>query len=158
MHRLLLYSLVFLVLPMAAANDALCQAAPRQGGELVWAIHYDPKTFDPAKVEDQASELLRYLTGGVLLRLNRRTQEPEPQLAESFHVSPQGTLVVFKLRPGLRFSDGSALTSADVAWSLRRVLDPTTQAVVADEFISPSQVKIDTPDKLTVEVLSLIHI
>ena len=63
---------------------APCQAAPRQPGELAWAIRYDPKTFDPAKVDEQASELVRYLTGGVLLRLNRQTQELEPQLAESY--------------------------------------------------------------------------
>ena len=100
----------------------------------------------------QASELVRYLTGGVLLRLNRQTQELEPQLAESFSVSPQGTLIVFKLRDGLRFSDGAALTSADVAWSLRRVLAPATQAVVAEEFLSPAEVVVDTPDKLTVWV------
>jgi peptide/nickel transport system substrate-binding protein len=92
------------------------------------------------------------LTGGVLLRLNRQTQEPEPQLAESFHVSAQGTLIVFKLRDGLRFSDGTPLTSADVAWSLRRVLAPSTQAVVAQEFLSPSEVTVETPDKLTVKI------
>ena len=131
---------------------APCQSAPRLHGELAWAIHYDPKTFDPAKVDEQASELVRYLTGGVLLRINRQTQEPEPQLAESFQVSPQGTLLVFRLRPGLRFSDGSALTSADVAWSLRRVLAPATGAVVADEFLLPTLVTVETPDKLTVRI------
>jgi peptide/nickel transport system substrate-binding protein len=131
---------------------APCQAAPRQPGELAWAIRYDPKTFDPAKVDEQASELVRYLTGGVLLRLNRQTQELEPQLAESYSISPQGTLIVFKLRGGLRFSDGAALTSADVAWSLRRVLAPETHAIVAEDFLSPGEVTIDTPDKLTVWV------
>jgi peptide/nickel transport system substrate-binding protein len=103
-------------------------------------------------VDDEASELVRYLTGGVLLRLNRQTQELEPQLAESYQVSPQGTLIVFKLRSGLRFSDGSALTSADVAWSLRRVLAVSTQAVVAEAFLSPAAVTVDTPDKLTLRV------
>ena len=152
MRSLLRRLLVSLVLPALVVIHAPCQAAARQQGEIAWAIHYDPKTFDPAKVDDQASELVRYLTGGVLLRLNRQTGEPEPQLAESFHVSPQGTLIVFKLRAGLRFSDGSALTSADVAWSLRRVLDPATQAVVAEEFISPGLVTVDTPDRLTVQI------
>jgi peptide/nickel transport system substrate-binding protein len=144
--------LASLILSPLVAIHALCQATPRQQGEIAWAIHYDPNTFDPAKVDDQASELVRYLTGGVLLRLNRQTEEPEPQLAESFRVSLQGTLIVFKLRPGLRFSDGSALTSGDVAWSLRRVLDPSTHSIIADEFISPGQVTVDTPDKLTVEI------
>jgi peptide/nickel transport system substrate-binding protein len=131
---------------------APCQAAPRQPGELAWAIHYDPKTFDPAKVDDEASELVRYLTGGMLLRLNRQTQKLEPQLAESYSVSPQGTLIVFKLRDKLRFSDGAALTSEDVAWSLRRVLAPETHAIVAEGFLSPAEVAIDTPDNLTVRV------
>ena len=133
---------------------ALTQAAPRQPGELVWAIRYDPKTFDPAKVDEQASELVRYLTGGVLLRFNRRTQETEPQLAESFHLSPDGKLLTFKLRDGLRFSDGSPLTSADVASSLRRVLAPATQAPVADEFLTATAVTVDTPGKLIV----LVHL
>jgi len=128
------------------------QAAPRLPGELAWAIRYDPKTFDPAKVDEQASELVRYLTGGVLLRLNRQTQEPEPQLAESFRLSPEGTLIVFKLRDGLRFSDGAPLTSEDAVWSLRRVLAPETQSIVADEFLSPREVAVDAPDKLTVRV------
>jgi len=128
------------------------QAAPRLPGELAWAIRYDPKTFDPAKVDEQASELVRYLTGGVLLRLNRQTQEPEPQLAESFRLSPEGTLIVFKLRDGLRFSDGAPLTSEDAVWSLRRVLAPETQSIVSDEFLSPREVAVDAPDKLTVRV------
>jgi peptide/nickel transport system substrate-binding protein len=135
-----------------AAVYAPSQATSRLPGEVAWAIHYDPKTFDPAKVDDQASELVRYMTGGVLLRLNRQTQEPEPQLAAAHQVSAQGTLIVFKLREGLRFSDGSALTSADVAWSIRRVLAPSTQAVVADEFIAPNQVTVETPDARTVRV------
>ena len=145
-------SLLMLAGLALAAHAGLSQAAPRLPGELAWVIRYDPKTFDPAKVDEQASELVRYMTGGVLLRLNRLTQEPEPQLAQSYTVSPQGTLIVFKLRQGLRFSDGTALTSADVAWSLRRVLAPATQAPVAEEFISPAEVTVDTPDKLTIRV------
>jgi peptide/nickel transport system substrate-binding protein len=146
------FSLVPAGLIVLLAIYAPCQGAPRRPGELAWAIRYDPKTFDPAKVDEQASELVRYLTGGMLLRLNRQTQEAEPQLAESFHVSTQGTLIVFKLRNNLRFSDGAALTSADVAWTLRRVLAPATQSIIADEFVSPGQVTVDTPDKLTIAI------
>jgi len=152
MRSLLRTSFMSAALVALTAVSAPCQAAPRLAGELVWAIHYDPKTFDPAKVDDQASELVRYLTGGVLLRLNRQTQALEPQLAESYSVSPQGTLIVFKLRDRLHFSDGSALTSADVAWSLRRVLAAATQAPAAEEFVSAEQVTVDTPDRLTVRV------
>ncbi|MGP8271841.1 MAG: ABC transporter substrate-binding protein [Terracidiphilus sp.] len=152
MHRLLRLSLVLAGISAALTSVAGGQAAPRLPGEIVWAIHYDPKTFDPAKVDDQASELVRYLTGGVLIRINRLTGELEPQLAESYRITPDGTVIEFKLRAGLRFSDGSALTSADVARSLERVLSPSTGSVVADEFLLPGQVAVDTPDKLTVKI------
>jgi peptide/nickel transport system substrate-binding protein len=152
MRNLLRLSLLTAAFIALFAANATCQAAPRQPGELAWAIHYDPKTFDPAMVDEQASELVRYLTGGVLLRINRQTQMLEPQLAESYSVSPSGTLIIFKLRDGLRFSDGSVLTSADVAWSLRRVLAAETHAVVAEEFLAPAEVVVEAPDKLTVKI------
>jgi peptide/nickel transport system substrate-binding protein len=152
MRSATVFSLLAVGLMALVGTSAHGQTASREPAELAWAIHYDPKSFDPAKVDEQASELVRYLTGGVLLRMNRQTQEPEPQLAESFQVSSQGTLITFKLREGLRFSDGAPLTSADVAWSLRRVLAPATQSVVAEEFVLPKEVIVETPDKLTVKI------
>ncbi len=118
--------------------------------QIVWALKYDPKTFDPAKVDDQASETVRFLTGGVLLRLNRLTMAVEPALAERWQIAPDGRLITLVLRKGLRFSDGSPLTSADVVWSLRRVFDPATAAPVAEEF-GPG-VTVDAADPLTVRV------
>ena len=135
-----------------SAIAGVCQAAPRMPGELVWTIGYDPKTFDPAKVDDQESELVRYLTAGVLLRFNRSTQQVEPRLAESWSLSPDGKTIVLKLRAGLLFSDGSSLTSKDAAWSIRRVLLPATGAPVAEEFVSPAGVTVETPDARTVVV------
>lgn len=128
------------------------QAAPRLPGELAWTIGYDPKTFDPAKVDDEESETVRYLTAGVLIRFNRQTQKLEPELAQSWSVSPDGRIVTFTLQNGLEFSDGSSLTARDVVWSLRRVLSKDTAAPVADEFISPAGVTVDTPDEKTVVV------
>src|SRR5580658_11061490 len=122
--RLSLRNLICVTALLASSLAKTCaaQAAPRMPGELVWTIGYDPKPFDPAKVDDQASELVRYLTAGVLLRFNRSTQKGEPQLAESWNLSPDGKVLVFKLRAGLQFSDGSSLTAKDAAWSIRRVL------------------------------------
>ena len=134
------------------ANLCAGQAASRLPGELAWTIGSDPRTFDPAKVDEQWSELVRNLTAGVLLRFNRYTQKVEPQLAESWSLSPDGKTIVFKLRPGLEFSDGSNLTARDAAWSIRRVLLPATAAPVAEEFLSPAGVTVETPDQRTVVV------
>ncbi len=143
---------VSLILAVILADLCRAQAAPRKPGELVWTIGYDPKTFDPAKVDDQESELVRYLTAGVLLRFNRLSQKVEPRLAESWGLSSDGRTVTFKLRPGLEFSDGSNLTANDVAWSIRRVLLKDTGAPVAEEFVSPGEVTVDSPDAGTVIV------
>ncbi len=140
------------VLATMVAVKCVAQAAPRQPGELAWTIGYDPKTFDPAKVDDLDSETVRYLTAGVLLRVNRLTQAVEPRLAESWTLSPDGKTITFKMRPGLRFSDGSSLTSRDAAWSIRRVLLPATAAPVADEFVNPAGVTVETSDPATLIV------
>jgi peptide/nickel transport system substrate-binding protein len=144
----------FLLTMLAAtgAKNCAAQAAARLPGELAWTIGYDPKTFDPAKVDDLESEAVRYLTGGVLLRFNRLTQTVEPRLAESWSVSPDGKTLTFRLRAGLRFSDGTVLTARDAAWSIRRVLLPATGAPVADEFVAPAAVRVETPDAGTVIV------
>jgi peptide/nickel transport system substrate-binding protein len=148
--RLLICALV--VLAASLVKTCAAQATSRLPGELVWTIGYDPKTFDPAKVDDQESELVRYLTAGVLLRFNRSTQKVEPRLAESWSLSADGKTLVFKLLPDLQFSDGSGLTSRDAAWSIRRVLLPATGAPVAEEFLSPGGVTVETPDDRTVVV------
>jgi peptide/nickel transport system substrate-binding protein len=148
------FSVQFVVAFLAGVSAISCvgQAAPRLPGELAWTIGYDPKTFDPAKVDDQESELVRYLTAGVLLRFNRAEQKVEPQLAESWSPSADGKTLVFRLRAGLQFSDGSKLTAKDAAWSIRRVLLPATGAPVAEEFLSASAVTVETPDERTVIV------
>lgn len=154
MMRLFRWLLICISLILAVVLADLCraQAAPRRPGELVWTIGYDPKTFDPAKVDDQESELVRYLTAGVLLRFNRLTQQVEPRLAESWSLSNDGRTITFRLRHGLEFSDGSSLTAKDVAWSIQRVLLKDTAAPVAEEFVSPAGVSVDAPDASTVIV------
>ncbi len=133
-----------MILPFAAL-------AQGHANEISWALKYDPRTLDPALVDDQASNTLRYLTGGVLLRVNRLTMQVEPALAERWEMSPDGRLLSFHLRAGLRFSDGSALRSEDVVASLRRVLDPATAAPVLEAFAGVA-VSVDSPDAATVRV------
>ena len=58
-------------------------ARSQSGGELHFVLRSEPKTFNPMLVDDEASETIRYLTGGVLIRVNRKTQALEPELATS---------------------------------------------------------------------------
>src|SRR5208282_1653794 len=81
-------------------------ALAQSGGERKFYLHSDPKTFDPLAVADDASETIRYLTGGVLLRVNRRTQQAEPELATAWTIARDGRSITFNLREHIYYSDG----------------------------------------------------
>ena len=131
-------------------------AAAQGGGELRFCLRSEPKTFDPLKVEDDASESIRYLTGGVLVRMNRQTQALEPGLAQSWEVSKDGRGIAFKLRSGIAFSDGTPFSAEDVAYTVQQLMDPALHSPTGDAFrsgpgnvetkiISPTQVSITFP-------------
>jgi peptide/nickel transport system substrate-binding protein len=127
---------LFLALSAAAA---LAQF----GGELRLCIHSEPKTFDPLMVQDDASDRVRYLTTGVLIRLNRQTQKLEPELAKSWKVTDAGKRITFELRPNVYFSDGTPFTSEDVAYTIRTMMDPKLHTPVGDVFAVNDAMKVD---------------
>src|SRR5258707_12218540 len=92
------------------------------GGELRFCLRSEPKTFNPLLVEDEASETIRYLTGGVLVRVNRLTLKAEPDLATSWKGSEGGKRIRFKLREGLKYSHGRPFSAAGVAYTLEEMM------------------------------------
>jgi oligopeptide transport system substrate-binding protein len=83
----------------------------------------EPSSLDPAYHGDLGSaayvsqlyETLTAVDGSLTVR---------PALAESWSIENDGTRVVFTLRDGLTFSDGSPLTAPDVVHSWRRLFNP----------------------------------
>jgi peptide/nickel transport system substrate-binding protein len=104
------------------------------GNELRFCLRGDPKTFNPLLVEEESSEAIRYLTAGVLIRLNRSTQELEGELATKWKVSENGRRIDFDLRHGVRFSDGAPFACPDVASTLHRLMDPSLHSPAGDSF------------------------
>jgi len=144
-----------LLLSVAVVSLALASSSAfaQNGGELRFCLHSEPKTFDPVLVDDDASLSIRYLTGGVLVRSNRRTQELEPELAESWKVSNDGKQITFKLRHGITFSDGSPFSSEDVAFTMQRLMDPALHSSTGDAFRSGNGAvssKIIAPDQVSI--------
>lgn len=109
-------------------------AGALSASELRFALHNEPKTLDPLVYADESAEAIRYLTEGVLIRVNRLTQRPEPELAVSWKVSNAGKRVTFALRQGVKFPDGSAFTAKDVVATFQKLLDPALHSPVADTF------------------------
>jgi peptide/nickel transport system substrate-binding protein len=121
--------------------------------ELRFSIAGDPKSFDPLHVTDENSEVVRYLTGGVLVRINRLTDRVEPELAESWTTGDGGRALTFHLRAGLKFSDGTSLTVNDVARTLTSALDPKNASPSGDAFHSDHgspEVRVTSAREITI--------
>ncbi len=146
--RDILRALVSLLLALWIYTSMIPSA---RGAELHFALTAEPKTVDPFLVADESAEAVRYLTEGSLIRVNRQTQLPEPDLAASWKVQANGTRIVFQLREGVTFPDGRPFTSADVVASFAKLLAPDLHSPIADTFrTDQGVVKVSAAGKYTV--------
>ena len=110
----------------APAATTASTGTPVQGGDLTVAYKDDLATLDPAIGYDWTNWPAEKLIFDGLLDYDSGTTIT-PRLAESLPtVSPDATVYTFKLRKGVKFSNGREFTADDVIYSLTRVLDPKT--------------------------------
>ena len=128
-------------------------ASAQSGSELRFCLRNEPKTFNPLLVADDASETVRYLTGGVLVRSNRQSQKLEPELALSWKLSKDGRGITFQLRKGVFFSDGTPFSADDVAYTVKQMMDPALHSPTGDAFRSgtgPVNTQLLAPDRIVI--------
>jgi len=125
--RHLLIVLLFLMLGAIGALYRVARSAQKAAKTpktFVFARASDAVKLDPADVEDAASvQVLDAVCEG-LLRFKSGTLQVEGCLAESWSVSADGCLLIFAIRPGVKFHDGTPLTAETAAWSFQRQMDP----------------------------------
>lgn len=88
--------------------------------QLILTTPQDPKTFNFALNQEFPSIFLFCYRG--LTRLRGTDGTIEPDLAESWTISPDQKQITFTLRAGLRWSDGQPLTADDVVFTYRDVI------------------------------------
>ncbi len=84
-------------------------------------------------------------------------------LAQSQEMSDDGRTFIYKLRDGLKWSDGTPLTADDFVYSFQRIMNPETAAIYAPTFyiienardvyngdLPPSELGVKAPDPKTV--------
>ncbi len=119
--------------------------AQEKGGKAVVASVKIPSLnpLHPAAAVGQVSAQLY----GTLLRMDE-DWALQPNLAQSWEGSEDGLSFTFKLHPDATFHDGSAITSADVKWSLENS--------ISNHRFGPAMFgavdAIDTPDDQTIVV------
>ena len=126
MKRLLISAVAAFAMVIAA--PAAFAAAPKQGGAATITFNNDLTTLDPQVGYDwQNWSVIKSIFDG-LMDYKPGTTELEPDLAESYTVSDDGLTYTFKLRDGVKFHNGRAMTSADVKYSFERAVSPATQS------------------------------
>ncbi|MCX4747232.1 ABC transporter substrate-binding protein [Kitasatospora sp. NBC_01287] len=100
-------------------------ATPRRGGTLTVATVID---FTPSLLFAQSADtLLQRLVYNTLTRYDDQLR-PQPELATSWQVSPDGTSVTFQLRTDVTFHNGRAFTADDVIFAIKNLQNPVRSA------------------------------
>jgi oligopeptide transport system substrate-binding protein len=126
----------------------------------------EPETLDPALLTGIPE--MRIVIGLFegLVRLDPKTAQPIPGLAQSWEISPDGKIYTFHLRTNLVWSAGEPIRAADVVYSWIRALNPATASDYAGQLYylnnaedfnagkikDASLVGIHAPDPFTIRV------
>ncbi len=95
--------------------------------EMTFVLSNEPDGIDPGITSNSFASVFLVNCFEGLVNYSRNN-EIIPGVAESWDISEDGKTYTFHLRKGLKWSDGSDLTSEDFKYSMMRVLDPATTA------------------------------
>jgi peptide/nickel transport system substrate-binding protein len=139
----------------AATTEWLVSRAEigRAGGQLVVIERAEPRTLNPVVAVDAPSKEIVGRTTADLIHIDRETQQPQPALARSWTVSPDGRRFTLSLRRGVRFSDGQPFDADDVVFSFRVYLDEKVGSPQRDLLIvGDTPLAVRKIDQYTVQV------
>lgn len=116
---------------------------PKNGGEYIEGLVGAPQFINPiySVSNDVDMDITRLVYSGLM----RITPEGslEPDLAESYEISEDGTTYIFYLHGDARWHDGSQVTADDVIFTFDSILDPTLASPLSVSFRSAVVEKVD---------------
>jgi peptide/nickel transport system substrate-binding protein len=113
--------------------NAACEEEPVAGGTLVYSRQLETVTLNPREIKNGNGDIFadEMLYNGIVRNDPNGPDKVVPGLAESWDISKDGLTYTFHLRKGLKYSDGSPLSAADVAWNLEQFADPEVNISLA---------------------------
>jgi peptide/nickel transport system substrate-binding protein len=134
------WSIIFATVALTAALAAMRHVrsfafVPADSGPtdtLVASIRAEPRSFNRYMARDLTTTVLTFLMHGALVRINRVTNELEPELAARWELLPDQRTYRLRLRPNVRFSDGAPFSADDVVFSFRAIYDRAVGSILAD--------------------------
>ncbi len=131
---------LFCAAAFALALAALSGCAPhgtslaKHGDVFNVSVATNVTTFDPAMCQDvETNQVLMNAYEGLVQY--SPDNKVVPCLADKWTVSKDGLVYTFHLRPGTAFQNGMPVTATDVAYTLRRALDPKLSSPVAVQYL-----------------------
>ena len=158
MRRSVLVPLLVLALVIAGVLPALAQDKPRSGGELVFVVPSEPPSYDAHQEETFGLIHPTAPHYNTLLRVDptdRTGTKPVADIAESWTISKDQLTYTFKIRKGVKFHDGSELTSKDVKASYDKILNPPAGVKSLRKEAYGAIASMDAPDPTTFVTQSL---
>jgi peptide/nickel transport system substrate-binding protein len=146
-YRVLALALCVLVTVGTAASAE----TPRRGGVLLAVIGADAPTLDPHQESTFANLQLVAPLYSTLLQIDPyRYPTIIGDVAAEWKIAPDGLTYTFKIRPGIRFHDGSPLTAADVKATYDKIVFPPegVRSIRKNAFTAVQ--RIEAPDPATV--------
>ena len=140
-----------LLLSLLLTTPTSAQDKPRSGGELVFVVAAEPPSFDAHREETFAMLHPGAPQYNTLMRVDptdRTGTKFIGDLAESWTISPDKRTYTFKVRQGVKFHDGSLMTSRDVKASYDHIIFPPPGIVSSRKatYDSVEAVEAPTPD------------
>lgn len=110
----------------------------------------DPTSLDPANSTGNNNLFAQIqLYDGLVLQLPGY-QDPQPGIASSWTISKDQRTYTFKIRPGVKFSDGSPITAADVVFDLQRAEDPKQDSGFSFLYTNVASFKAVGPESVAI--------
>jgi peptide/nickel transport system substrate-binding protein len=128
-------------------------APPKKGGELTMLVNADPPGFDP--VVNPASGTpggsQSQAIFGYLVRLDNATGKFDMGTAESLEPSADFRTWALKLKPNIKFSDGTPYDAAAIKFNWDRVTDPKNASIHASAFTGLESLTVTDPLTVTIK-------
>ncbi len=132
----------------SARSGGEAAATPKRGGTLIIARQEDSQSFDKTTVFQNESLWLIQQINETLLTSTPDGKSVRPWLATSYTVSKNRKKYTFKLRKGVRFSNGQPMTAADVKFSI----DDARAQTKGWGYLDAAIKNVAAPNKSTVVV------
>src|SRR5262247_613992 len=153
----MLFIVAVLVVALAAPIAVQAADTPRHGGLLQSVIGADPPSLDAHQESTFATlQLVAPLYSTLLQTDPYGYPKIIGDVASEWKISPDSLTYTFKIRPGIKFHDGSALTAADVKATYDKLIFPTKETRSVRKGAYTAVASIDAPDASTV-VFKLKH-